>query len=219
MLKVKSLSRVWLSVTPWTVACQASPVLLLSMGFSRQESWSGLPFPSPGEECSNYCTTALILHASKVILKILQARLQQYMNCELPDVQAGFRKVRGTRDQIANICWIIKKAREFQKNIYFHFIDYAKDIDHVDHKQLWKFFKRWVYQTCLLSNLYAGQETTVRTGHRMTDCSQIGKGEYQGCVLSHCLFNLHAEYIMWNAGLDDAQTEIKIAWITINNLR
>ena len=157
-----------------------------------------IPIPKKGnaKECSNYHTVALISHASKVILKILQARLQQYMNCELPDVQAGFRKVRGTRDQIANICWIIKKAREFQKNIYFHFIDYAKDIDHVDHKQLWKFFKRWVYQTCLLSNLYAGQETTVRTGHRKTNCSQIGKGEYQGCVLSHCLFNLHAEYIM-----------------------
>ena len=108
-----------------------------------------IPIPKKGnaKECSNYQTVALISYASKVMLKILQARLQQYMNCELPDVQAGFKKDRGTRDQIANIHWIIEKAREFQKNIYFHFIDYAKDIDCVDHKQLWKFFKRWEYQT------------------------------------------------------------------------
>ena len=107
-VNVKSLSHVWLFATPWTAAYQAPP----SMGFSRQEYWSGVPLPSP--------------HASKVMLKILQARLQQYVNCELPDVQAGFRKGRGTRDQIANICWIMEKAREFQKNIYFCFIDYAK---------------------------------------------------------------------------------------------
>ena len=131
------------------------------MGFSRQESWSGLPFPSPGEECSNYRTIALILHASKVILKILQARLQQYVNRELQDVQAGFRKDRGTRDQIANICWIIEKVREFQKNTYFCFIGYAKAFDCVDHSRLWKILKEKGtpdHLISLLRNLYAGQE-------------------------------------------------------------
>ena len=117
-------------------------------------------------KCSNYCTTALISHASKVMLKILQARLQQYVNHELPDVQAGFRKGRGTRDQIANIRWIIKKAREFQKNIYFCLIDYAKTFDCVDHNKLWKILKEMGtpdHLTCLLRNLYAGQKATVRT--------------------------------------------------------
>ena len=155
--------------------------------------------------CSNYHTIALISHASKVILKILQVRLQQYVNRELPDVQAGFRKGRGTRDQIANICWIIEKAREFQKNIYFCFIDYAKAFDCVDHNKLWKILKEMGipdHLTCLLRNLYAGQEATVRTGHGTTDWFQIGKGVHQGCILSPCLFNLHAEYIMRNAWLD-----------------
>ena len=120
------------------------------------------------KECSNYHTIALISHSSKVILKILKARLQQYVNLELPDVQAGFRKGRGTRDQIANIRWIIEKAREFQKNIYFCFIDYAKAFDCVDHNKLWKILKEMAipeHLTCLLRNLYAGQEATVRTGH------------------------------------------------------
>ena len=120
------------------------------------------------KECSNYRTTALISHASKVMLKILQARLQQYMNRELPDVQVGFRKGRGTRDQIANICWIVKKAREFQKSIYFCIIDYAKAFDCVDHNKLWKILKEMGipdHLTCLLRSLYAGQEATVRTGH------------------------------------------------------
>ena len=111
------------------------------------------------KECSNYCTIALISHASKAILKILQARLQQYVNCELPYVQAGFRKGRGTRDQIANIRWVIKKAREFQKNIYFCFIDYAKAFDSVGHNKLWKILKEmgiWDHLTCLLRNLYPG---------------------------------------------------------------
>ena len=124
------------------------------------------------KECSNYHTIALISHTSKVKLKILQARVQQYVNSELPDVQAGFRKGRGTRDQIANICWIIKKAREFQKNIYFCFIDYAKAFDCVDHKKLWKILREMGipdHLTCLLRNLYAGQEATVRTGHGTTD--------------------------------------------------
>ena len=155
------------------------------------------------------------------MFKILQARLQQYMNCELPDVQAVFRKGRETRDQISNIRWIIEKAREFQKNIYFCFIDYAKAFDHVDHNKLWKILKEMGildHLTCLLRNLYAGQEATVRTGHVTTDWFQIGKGVHQGCILSPCLFNFYAEYIMRNAGLDEAQAEIKIAERNINNL-
>ena len=119
------------------------------------------------KNAQNYRTIALISHSSKVMLKILQARLQQYVNHELPDVQVGFRKVRGTRDQIANICWIIKKAREFQKNIYFCFIDYAKAFDCVDHNKLSKILQEMRipdHLTCLLRNLYAGQEATVRTG-------------------------------------------------------
>ena len=129
------------------------------------------------------------------MLKILQARLPQYMNREFPDVQAGFRKARGTRDQIASICWIIKKAREFQKNIYFSFIDYAKAFDCVDHNTLWKTLKEIGipdHLTSLLRNLYEDQEATVRTGHGKTDWSQIGKGVHQVCVLSPCLFNLYA---------------------------
>ena len=142
------------------------------------------------KECSNYRTIALISHASKVMLKILQARLQQYMNHELPDFQAGFRKGSETRDQIANIRWIIEKAREFQKNI-FCFIDYAKAFYCVDHNKLWKILKEIGipdHLTCLLRNLYAGQEVTVRTGHGTTDWFQIGKGVHQGCILSLCLF-------------------------------
>ena len=118
------------------------------------------------KECSNYHTIAFISHASKIMLKILQARLQQYENCELPDVQAGFREGKGTRDHIANICWITEKAREFQKNIYFCFTDYAKDFDCVDHNKLWKILKEMGipdHLTCLLRDLYAGQEATVRT--------------------------------------------------------
>ena len=125
-----------------------------------------------GKECSNYCTIALISHASKVMLKILQARLQQYMNCELPGVQAGFRKGRGTRDQVASICWIIEKAREFQKTIYFCFIDYAKASDCVDHNKLWKILKEMGipdHLTCLFRNVYAGQKAIVRTGQGTTD--------------------------------------------------
>ena len=149
-------------------------------------------------ERSNYRTTALISHASKVMRKILQAWLQQYVNRELPDVQAGFRKGRGTRDQIANIRWIIKKAREFHENIYFCFIDYAKAFDGVDHNKLWKILKEMGipdHLTCLPRNLYAGQEATVRTGHGPTNWFQIGKGVHQGCMLSPCLLNLYAEYI------------------------
>ena len=150
------------------------------------------------------------------MLKILQARLHQYVNHELPDVQTRFRKGRGTRDQIANICWIIGKVREFQKNIYFCFIDC------VDHNKLWKILKEMGipdHLTCLLRNLYAAQEATIRTGHGTTDWFQIGKGVHQGCILSPCLFNLYAEYIMQNSRLDEAQAGIKIARRNINNLR
>ena len=165
---------------------------------------------------------ALISHASKVMVKILQARLQQYVNRELPGVLAGFRKGRGTRDQIANIRWIMEKAREFQKNIYVCFIDYAKAFDCVDHNKRWKILKEMGipdYLTCLLRNLYADQEATVRTGHGTTDGFQIGKGICQGCILSPCLFNLYAEFIMRNPGLDEAQAGIRIAGRNINNLR
>ena len=156
------------------------------------------------------------------MLRILQARLQQYVNCELPDAQASFRKGRGTRDQIANIHWIMKKGREFQKNIYFCFIDYAKAFDCVDRKKLWKILKEMGipdHLTCLLRNLYAGEEATDRTGHRTTDWFQIGKGVCQGCILSPCLFNFCAEYIMRNTGLAEAQAGIKTAGRNINNLR
>ena len=128
------------------------------------------------------------------------------MNCELPDGQAGFRKGRGTSDQIANIHWIIEKAREFQKNIYFCFIDYAKAFDCVDHNKLWKILKEMGildHLTCLLRNLCLGQEATIRTRHGAIDWFQIGKGVCQGCILSPCLFNLYAEYIMRNVGLEE----------------
>ena len=144
------------------------------------------------------------------------------MNCELPDVPLGFRKLRGTRDQFVNIHWIIEKARELQKNTYFCFIDYAKAFDCVDHNKLWKILKEMgipEHLTCLLRNLYTGQEATVRTGHRTIDWFQIGKGVYQSCILSPCLFNFYAEYIMRNAQLDEAQAGIKIARRNINNLR
>ena len=144
------------------------------------------------------------------------------MNHELPDVQAGFRKGRWTRDQIVNIGWITEKAREFQKNIYFCFIDYAKAFDCVDHNKLWKIVKEMgipEHLICLLRNLYAGQEATVRTGRGTTDWFQTGKGVHQGCILSPCLFNFYAEYILRNAGLDEAQAGIKISGKNINNLR
>ena len=135
------------------------------------------------------------------------------MNCELQDVQSGFRKGRGTRDQIINIFWIIEKASEFQKNIYFCFIDYAKAFDCVDHHKLWKILKEMGipdHLNCLLKNLYADQEATVRTEHGTTDWFQIGKGGCQGCILSPCLFNLYAEYIVRNSGLDEAKARIKL---------
>ena len=180
-----------------------------------------IPKKGNAKECSNYCTVAFISHSSAVMLKILQARLQQYKKRELPDIQAGFRKGRGTRDLIADIHLIIKKARESQKHIYFCFIEYAKAFDCVDHNKLWKILKDMGipdHLTCLLRSLYAGQEATVRNGHG-TDWFQIGKGVCQGCMLSPCLFKLYAEYIMRNAGLEEAQAGIKIAGRNISNLR
>ena len=141
----------------------------------KRSVFISIPKKGNAKECSNYPTVALISHASKVMLKILQARLQQYVNHELPDVQAGFIKGKGTRNQIANICWIIKKVNEFQKNIYFCFIDYAKGFDSVDHNILWKILQEMGipdHLTCLLRNLYAGQEATVRTGQGTTDYLQ-----------------------------------------------
>ena len=145
-----------------------------------QEKAVFIPIPKKGnaKECSNCLTTALISHIRKVMLKILQARLHQYVNHEFPDVQAEFRKGRGTRDQIANILWIMEKAREFQKNIYFCFLDYAKAFDCVHHNKLWKILKEMGmpdHLTCLLKNLYSGQEATVRTGQGATDCFQTKK--------------------------------------------
>ena len=177
-----------------------------------------IPKKGNAKECSNYRTIALISHASKVILKILQARLQQYVNHEIPDVQTGFRKGRGTRDQIANNCWIIEKAREFQKK----------------HLLYWLCQNLCVYHNTLENSSRDGNtrppdlpleksvcrsRSKVKTGHETIDWFQIGKGVYQGCILSPCLFNLYAEYIIRNAGLDKAQAGIKTAWRNINNLR
>ena len=151
-------------------------------------------------------------HASQVMIKILQARFQHYVNCKLPYVQAVFRKGRGTRDQVVNSWWIIKEAREFQKNIYFWFIDYAKAFVWITTN--WKILQEMGkrnHMICLLRNLYAGQEATVRTGHGTTDWFQIKKGVHQGGILSPCLFNFYAEYILRNARLEEAQAGIKIA--------
>ena len=173
------------------------------------------------KECSNYHTIALISHASKIMVKILQARLQQYVNHELPDFQAGFGKAEEPEIKLPTSAGLWKK-QEFQKNIYFCFIDYAKAFDFVDHNQLWKILREMGipnHLICLSRNLYAVQEATVRTGHGTTDWFQIGKGVHQGCILSPCLFKLYAEYIMRNTGLDEAQAGIKTAGRNINNLR
>ena len=140
------------------------------------------------KECASHQTIALISRASKVMLKILLARLQHYVNQELPDVQAGFRKGRGSKDQTANICWITKKAREFQRNIYLCFVDYTKAFDRVDHNKLWKALREIgipEHLNCLLRNLYVGQEATVRTLYGTTDWFKIKKGVWQGCLLPH----------------------------------
>ena len=180
-----------------------------------------IPIPKTGnaKECSDYCTIALISHASKVTLKILQAKLQQYVNQEIPYVQAGFRQGRGTRDQTAYICWIIEKARELKKPIYFCIIDYAKAFDCVDHNKVSKILKEMGipdHLTCLLRNLYAGQKATDRTRHWAMDRFKTGKEVRQGCILSPCLY---AEYIMQNAGLNESQAEIKISEGNNNDLR
>ena len=174
---------------------------------------------SNAKECSNYCIVALLSHASKVMLKILPG-----FNSELRTSRcsAGFRKGQGTWEQIANICWIIEKAREFQKSIYFCLIDCAKTFDCVDHHKLWKIVQKVGipdHLTCLLRNLYAGQEATVRTRHGTAGWFQIGKGVRQVCILSPWLFNFYSEYIMWNARLDKAQVGIRIAGRNTNNLR
>ena len=160
------------------------------------QDWKGsvfIPIPKKGsaKKCSNYHTIAFISYASRVVLKIFQAKLQQHVNRELPDVQAGFRRGRGTRDQIAKIHWIIKKAKEFQKNIYFCFINYAKAFDCVGHNRLWKILKEMGipgYLTYLLRTLYAGQEATVRTGHRTTDWFQKSRKEYVKAVYCHLAY-------------------------------
>ena len=208
----------------WKCCTQyASKVRKLSSGHKTGKvSFHSNQKKGNAKECWNYRTIALISHTSKIMLKILRASLQRYVNLELPDVQAGFRKGRWARDQIANIYWIIEKAREFQKNIYFCFIDYAKAFVCVDHDKLWKILKKMGildHLTCLLRNLYAGQEVTVRIGYGTTDWFQIGKEVCQSCILSPYLFNLYAEYIMRNPGLDEAQAGIKNAGRTINNLR
>ena len=175
-----------------------------------------IPKKSNAKECSNYHTIALISHASKTMLKILQARLQWYMNHEIPNVQAGFRKGRATGDQIANIHWIIEKAREFQKTFYFCFFEYTKAFDCVNHNKLWKTLQTTLsdsWEICMQVKKH------LRTGHGTTDWSQIGKGVHQGCILSPCLFNLYAEYIIWNAWLAEAQAGIKIAGRNISDLK
>ena len=173
------------------------------------------------KECLNYCRIVLISHANKVMLKILQARLQPYLNPELPDVQAGFRKGRGTSDQTANISWIIDKTREFQKSICFCFIDYAKAFDCVEYNKLLKILQEMGipdHLTCLLRNLCSVQDASVRTRCGTVDWFQIRKGVCQGCILSPCLFNFYAEYFMRKARLDEPQAGIKIARRNINNL-
>ena len=166
-----------------------------------------------------YCLTCLFLFLLHVLLVSYP---KGHCQDQYPYVQVGFRKGRGTRDQIANICWIIEKAREFQKNIYFCFIEYAKAFDRVDHNKLWEILQEMGtpdHLTCLLRNMYAGQEATIRTGHGTTDWFQIRKGVHQGRILSPCLFNFYAEYIMQNARLYEVQGRIKIARWNINNLR
>ena len=182
-------------------------------------SFHSNPKERESQRCSNYCTIACISHASKVRLKFLQTRLQQYVSCELPDVQAVLFKCRGSRDQIANILWIIEKAREFRKTSISALLTVPKPLTVWIRTFCGKFFKRWEYQTTYLPprNLYPGQEATELDMEQQT--GQIGNGVHQGCILSPCLFNLYEENIMWNARLDEVQAEIKIAGRNINNFR
>ena len=187
------------------------------------EKVSSIPIPSKSsaKECSTFSTIALISHASKVMLKIIQARLQQYVNCELPYVQAGFRKGRRTEIKSPTSVRSSKKQESSRKTSTSALLTMPKLLT-VWTKTNWKILQEMGipdHLTCLLRNLYAGQEATVRTGHGTTDQFQIGKGVHQGCILSPCLFNFYAEYIVRNAGLDEAQAGIKIARRNINNLR
>ena len=170
----------------------------------KKSDFISIPKKGNVKECSNYCTIALISHSSKVMLKILQARLEQCMNHELPGIQAGFRKGRGIRDQIVNICWVIEKARECRKTSTSALLTGPKPLS-VWITTNWKILQEMGvpdHLTCFLRNQYTGQEATVRTGHGTTDWFQIGKGVHQGCILSPCLFDLYAEYIMRNARLE-----------------
>ncbi|CAF2127266.1 unnamed protein product [Rotaria magnacalcarata] len=183
-----------------------------------------IPIPKNGtvKDCSNYRTIALISHASKIMLKIIQRRLQTFLERELPDTQAGFRKGRGTRDQIANLRWIIEKAREHQKNFYLCFLDYSKAFDCVDHTKLWSVLTKMGIPThliVLIKNLYSNPQATVKTEYGNTNWFNIGKGVRQGCILSPYLFNLYAEYIMRKVDIDETTAGIKIGGRNINNLR
>ena len=179
-----------------------------------------IPKKGSAKECSNYQTIVLILHDSQVMLKILQAKIQQYMNWEIPDVQAGFRKGRGTRDQVANLCWIVEKEREFQKTSTSASLTKPNPLTVWMTTRCGKLLETGIsdHLTCFVRNLYVGQETTVRTLHGTMEWFKIGKGVHQGCELSPCLFNLYAEYIMRNARLDATQAGIMTAGRTINNL-
>ena len=191
-------------------------------GLEKRSVFIVIPKKVNAKAYSNYPIIVFISHAIKIMLKVLQDRFQQHMNWELPDIQTEFRKGRGIRDQVANICWTIEKAREFQKITCFCFADFAKAFDCVDHNKLWKILKEMGipdHLTCLLQNLYAGQEATVRTRYVTTDWFKIGKGVCQGCILSPCLFNFCAEYIIQNARLDEPQDGIMISGRNFNSLR
>ena len=187
------------SILAWKIPWTEDPGRLQSMGSQRVGH--------------NWMTSLSLSCASKVKFKILQARLQQYLNWQLPDVQDGLRKGRGTRDQIADTHWIIEKVREFQKNVYFCFLEYIRAVDCVAQNKLWKILQEMGipdHLPCLLRNLYAGQEATARTGYGTTDWFHIGKGVCQGCILSPSLFNLYADYIMWKPGLDKYKLESRL---------
>ena len=204
--------RFWLSYFKSSRWCWYSGALNMPANLESSEVATRLEEVSfHSKKCSNYCTVVLISHASKVTLIIIQARLQQHVNQDFPDVQAGFKK-EDPEIKLPTSPGSLKK-QEFQKNIYFCFIDYSKAFDWVDHSKLWKLLKEMgisEHLTCLLRNLYAGQDATFRTRHGTMDWLQIGKGVHQGCILSPCLFNLYAKYIMQNARLDEAQAGIKM---------
>lgn len=183
-----------------------------------------LPLPKKGDimQCANNRTIALICHCSKVLLRVIQKRMEQYMERELPEEQAGFRRGRGTCDHIANMRWLMETAREHRKEVFFCFIDYSKAFDCIDHNRLWNVLKKMgipEHLIRLMRNLYGSQEATVRTSHGDTDWFNIGKGVRQGCILSPYLFNLYAEAVMRSARLHDVQCGIKIAGRNLNNLR